>query len=86
MRIENRDTKFQSGEKRCHLPIVATETCSCGHVMRQDLEDDYLSYPDFNEPMPLTFYCGDCGVETRRQVIIRVRMEEVPAEVQAAVG
>ena len=77
MKIEHTAEPQNNDTKRQYLPIVITDTCKCGREVKMDLRREYLSYPDFNAPIPVTLYCGDCGEERTHNVVLRVRMEEV---------
>jgi len=50
---------YLEGEK------VEKKCPKCGDIVIWDLENDYLSYPDFNveEPSETTMYCTNCDTE-----------------------
>lgn len=47
------------GDKRTYLPFKIEKPCECGGTLRTDLNDDYLSYPEWGIEyyLPITLYC-----------------------------
>lgn len=53
-------------DKRFYVPIkiMSKQECAkCGHIIESDLDDDYLSYPDFDKPVEVHFYCKYCDYD-----------------------
>jgi len=88
MKIEQHKTSFGCSEKRFYLPCKITDSCpECGRVVTLDLEDTHpLSYPTFNAPQDVVFYCIDwdedgeeilnCENSWTRQIKIEISIRE----------
>lgn len=45
--------------KRCYIDVVFEDCCPrCGEISFNDLNKDYISYPEENEIIHM--YCSDC--------------------------
>ena len=68
--------------KRCYLPGVVLEgPCpKCGEPVVKDFEEDYLSYPNVNEPVEATCFCGECGHKWTVTLRLNVTLEVVKPE------
>jgi hypothetical protein len=76
------------GVKRQYMPYIIEWTCpDCGERNTWDLRDQYLSYPPFNKPYDLEFYCcggqdtddgwEECGYIGQKKAIVRLTLEFV---------
>jgi len=75
------------GIKRFYVPgVVLRSKCpQCGMVDEKDLSDNYISYPQINEPTKVHFYCEHyadsqsedegCGHSWTEEVIVRIKIE-----------
>ena len=65
--------------KRLYLPgVQITATCPCGKELVKDFEEDYLSYPDFDEPISVYLYCdrdGCINPAATVRVVLKVSLE-----------
>lgn len=60
--------------KRFYLPIITDKCPSCG---KEVVNDDYLSYPEFNEKNEIFFDCHDCNEEWKKEIKLNVNIKEV---------
>lgn len=65
--------------KRLYLNgVVFEEPCpQCGLKHREDLSQNYLSYPSVGVKEPLFFYCEDCDMEYSIDVILNISVDRV---------
>lgn len=68
--------------KRLHLPIVLTHTCTtCKSTITKDLSNqDYLSYPTLDKPFRQHFYCHECDVEDRVELLLTLSLSVLESE------
>lgn len=68
--------------KRFYMPGVKLESdCpECKTKNKQDMGDDYVSYPSFNTEFGFGFYCHECNHEWEEDVIIEVKLKAVKSE------
>jgi len=77
MEIKGSCGQFEIGCKRFYMPgVVVESTCSkCNAVAKQNMGNDYLSYPRANSNTTLPFYCKECEFEWEERVHLVVRLE-----------
>ena len=62
--------------KRFYLPIVIKVPCAhCGHELKRDFSDFYLSYPSLNTPEEIGMCCEECEEETVVDVTLKLALE-----------
>lgn len=66
------------GEKRTYLPIDLKWTCACGASCKQDLSQQYLSYPPLYRPFDHVLYCSTCEAAARVQLRLSFALEVIP--------
>lgn len=79
MKIEYTGKSFDVEVKRFYVPgLKFMDDCpKCNKGVVMDLARDYLSYPSFNEPNAIRFYCQDCDAEWSRDILLELTVRAV---------
>ena len=78
-KIENLPGAFASDTKRFYMPAKLEMPCpKCHTVLKQDLREDYFSYPNFNKPFDHNLYCATCDDEREVMLVVKISLELAP--------